>query len=161
MKSLIKETHILLRSTRLSILLRDTNTLVLIGLELTSFHLWVLLCSAKPHNFKNLSSTYMWSAAGVSYSLPILSVILAEKGTIFFTDFVLKMFCTSVLLLSCDVRWVWIETLQLTAQHWENKCFSMNPVSILTFKTTAAKNPCCKRCPGMANAWPRSTPFFE
>ena len=48
----ITATRMSLRSTsqaRLNILIKDTNTLALAGLELTTFRLWVLLCSAGPH----------------------------------------------------------------------------------------------------------------
>ena len=51
MTSPITTTHISLGSTsqaRLSILPKDTNTLALTGLELTTFRLWGLLCSARP-----------------------------------------------------------------------------------------------------------------
>ena len=52
MTSAIAATHLSLGSTRqarLCILPKDTSTLALTGLELTTFRLCVLLCSARPH----------------------------------------------------------------------------------------------------------------
>ena len=64
----ITATHISLGSTRqarFGILPKDTNTLALAGLELTTFRLWVLLCSARPHALSFLEKK-IWNICTVS-----------------------------------------------------------------------------------------------